>query len=484
MSDTPAARILLLFSSLGPMVAKSPPPIVYIALGLLLLWGGHRAWRAGYLRWPPGISLPGLGSRAQDLLLTSGERTLFADSSPAAVAAAELIRQGNFRAAIPLLEMGLQNNRNDPEARIFLNNARAQQQGNPLSLAVVVPISSNPNRAKETLRGVAQAQEELFQQGGLGGRLLRVVIADDGDNPERAAAVAKALVGQPEILGVIGHNASDATLAAAEIYQSAGLAMISSTSTSTRISLLGNAIFRTVPSDQIAGTQLARYVLNKLRLQRVAIFYNPNSAYSTSLRDAFASTLTSEGGIVLATFDLTAADFNPQASLQSALEQGSQAAFLAPTASVAEQALAVARQNALLGQPLALVGGDVLFSLTTLKEGGAAVEGMVVAVPWHPDLLRSRGFAQKAAQMWGGQVSWRTALAYDATRVLLQAIRQGSPSRSGILTALGDSNFRLPDGASGEVRFLPSGDRDAPNVLVRIERGNRSGTGYDFVPLP
>ncbi len=466
------------------MVAKSPPPIVYIALGLLLLWGGHRAWQAGYIRWPEGIPLPGLGGRAQDLLLTGGERTLFADSSPAVIAAAELLRQGNFGAAIPVLEMGLQNNRNDPEARIFLNNARAQQQGNPLSLAVVVPISSNPNRAKETLRGVAQAQEELFQQGGLGGRLLRVVIADDGDSPERAAAVAKALVGQPEILGVIGHNASDATLAAAEIYQPAGLAMISSTSTSTRISLLGNAIFRTVPSDQIAGTQLARYVLNQLRRQRVAIFYNPNSAYSTSLRDAFASTLTSEGGVVLTTFDLSAADFNPQASLQTALEQGSQAAFLAPTASVAEKALAVARENAILGQPLALVGGDVLFSLTTLKEGGIAVEGMVVAVPWHPDLPRNRGFAQKAAQMWGGQVSWRTALAYDATRVFLQAIRQGSPSRSGILTALGDSNFRLPDGASGEVRFLPSGDRDAPNVLVRIERGNRSGTGYDFVPLP
>jgi branched-chain amino acid transport system substrate-binding protein len=88
------------------------------------------------------------------------------------------------------------------------------------------------------------------------------------------------------------------------------------------------------------------------------------------------------------------------------------------------------------------------------------------------------------AVVGGGQVSWRTALAYDATRVFLQAIRQGSPSRSGILTALGDPNFRLPDGASGEVRFLPSGDRDAPHVLVRIERGNRSGTGYDFVPLP
>ncbi|MGY2976698.1 ABC transporter substrate-binding protein [Thermostichus sp. MS-CIW-37] len=475
------------------MVVKSPPPIVYIVLGLLLLWGGHRAWRAGYVRWPQGIPLPqvslprlggGVGVGSQDLLLTSGERTLFADSSPTATAAAELLRQGNLSAAISVLEMGLQSNRNDPEARIFLNNARAQQQGSPLSLAVVVPISSNPNRAKETLRGVAQAQEELFQQGGIGGRLLRVVIADDGDNPERAAAVAKALVAQPEILGVIGHNTSDATLAAAEVYQPAGLAMISSTSTSTRISMLGDAIFRTVPSDQVAGTQLARYALNTLRLQRVAIFYNPNSAYSSSLRDAFASTLTSEGGIVLAEFDLSASDFNPQASLQRAVGQGSQVAFLAPTASVAEKALAVARENAATGRPLALLGGDVLFSLATLQDGGAAVEGLVVAVPWHPQVPRNRGFAQAAAQLWGGQVNWRTALAYDATRVFLQAFSQGATSRNAVLARLQDPNFLLQDGASGEVRFLPSGDRNAPNVLVRVEPGNRSGTGYDFVPLP
>jgi branched-chain amino acid transport system substrate-binding protein len=216
----------------------------------------------------------------------------------------------------------------------------------------------------------------------------------------------------------------------------------------------------------------------------VAIFYNPNSAYSSSLRDAFASTLTSEGGIVLAEFDLSASDFNPQASLQRAVSQGAQVAFLAPTASVAEKALAVARENAVAGKPLALLGGDVLFSLTTLQEGGAAVEGLVVAVPWHPQVPRNREFAQKAAQLWGGQVSWRTALAYDATRVFLQAFSQGATSRSAVLARLQDPNFLLQDGASGEVRFLPSGDRNAPHVLVRVEPGNRSGTGYDFVPLP
>ncbi|MGQ9836496.1 MAG: hypothetical protein ACUVRV_00660 [Cyanobacteriota bacterium] len=112
----------------------------------------------------PQVRLPDLGEgsssgiRAGSLTLSSAEHSLFADGSPTTTAAAELLRQGNLSAAILVLETALQSNRNDPEARIFLDNARAQQQGDPLSLAVVVPISSNPKRAKE---GVAQAQEDF-----------------------------------------------------------------------------------------------------------------------------------------------------------------------------------------------------------------------------------------------------------------------------------------------------------------------------------
>ncbi|MEY2913175.1 MAG: hypothetical protein RLZZ184_2484, partial [Cyanobacteriota bacterium] len=38
-------------------------------------------------------------------------------------------------------------------------------------------------------------------------------------------------------------------------------------------------------------------------------------------------------------------------------------------------------------------------------------------------------------------------------------------------------------GAAGSIRFLPSGDRNTPVQLVKIVRGNRSRTGYDFEPV-
>ncbi|MGF1574622.1 MAG: ABC transporter substrate-binding protein [Cyanophyceae cyanobacterium] len=461
-------------------MAKSPPPIVYIFLAIGLGFGGWYLYQSGQLPGIPTISLPFGGGGSSALLLSSGETLLFATpSNPNKTAAVELIQLERIDTAIPLLEVAVQSDRNDPETLIYLNNARAIQQGDPLVLAVVVPVSSNPDRAKETLRGVAYAQAQFRQQGGLAGRLLQILIVDDGDDPELAKTVAEGLVRRSNVLGVIGHNSSGATIAAAEVYQAAGLPMISSTSTSSAISSLGDAIFRVVPSDQIAGTQLARYALNTLQTRRAAILYNPNSAYSNSLRTAFSTTINTEGGVIITEVDLSSQGLNPASILQQVVNQQAEVIFMAPDNATAPQARELMRVNRSQPQPLALLGGDVLFSFATLQEGSSA-QGLVVAIPWHPSIPANQGYAQAAERQWGGQVSWRTALGDDATRAFLTALTS-NPSRAGIRAALSDPNFSL-NSASGSLRFLPSGDRDAPNVLVKVEPGSRSGTGFDFVP--
>lgn len=74
-------------------------------------------------------------------------------------------------------------------------------------------------------------------------------------------------------------------------------------------------------------------------------------------------------------------------------------------------------------------------------------------------------------------------LAYDATRAFIAALER-NPTRIGIQQALSSPEFSTT-GASGTIRFLPSGDRNAPVQLVQIASKNpsRSGTGFDFVPV-
>jgi branched-chain amino acid transport system substrate-binding protein len=84
--------------------------------------------------------------------------------------------------------------------------------------------------------------------------------------------------------------------------------------------------------------------------------------------------------------------------------------------------------------------------------------------------------------LWGGDVSWGTPLAYDATRALIAAL-ETDPSCAGVHKALLSPEFS-PTGAAGKIRFLPSGDRNTSVQLVKIVPGNRSRTGYDFEPIP
>lgn len=73
--------------------------------------------------------------------------------------------------------------------------------------------------AKEILRGVAQAQDEVNRSGGINGKLLQVAIANDDNEANQAQQIAKQFVQDTSILAVVGHNSSNASIAAAPIYQ-------------------------------------------------------------------------------------------------------------------------------------------------------------------------------------------------------------------------------------------------------------------------
>jgi branched-chain amino acid transport system substrate-binding protein len=152
--------------------------------------------------------------------------------------------------------------------------------------------------------------------------------------------------------------------------------------------------------------------------------------------------------------------------------------MLAVDTSTLDKALQVVQLNR---KRLTMLAGDDVYTLKTLEVGADSAEGMVLAVPWHIQGNLQSSFPQQARQWWGGDVNWRTALAYDATQALIAALKQ-NPSRTGVQQSLANSGFTAT-GASGTVRFLPSGDRSAPAQLVKVVEGPRSGTGYDFVPL-
>ena len=410
--------------------------------------------------------------------VSTGNRILISQNiTPEKQLATKAIAQGNFPEAVLQLEKSLNKQRNDPEALIYLNNARIGN-AKAYSIAVPVPIGTEMTTAQEILRGIAQAQNEINQQGGINGVSLKITLANDNNNPETAKQIAQNLVANRDILGVVGHFSSGVTLATAPIYQENGLVAISATSTSISLSGAGDYIFRTVPSDRFTSSVLAKYFLEKLNQRKAAVIYNSQSDYSNSLRNTFTTDILSNGGVITTEVDLSQSNFNPANILQKARSQGAEALVFLNDSTTANKAYLLMQVN---NRQLPMLGGDSMYKPQTLQVVGQNAVDLVLSVPWHILGNTSSNFPTAARRLWGGDVNWRTAMAYDATKSLSAGIAS-DPSRQGIQQTLSDSNFTL-EGASGTVKFLASGDRSQSVQLVKVQPGNRSPFGYDFVPV-
>ena len=411
--------------------------------------------------------------------ISAGEKNLIpSDEAPDKQAGINAIAAKNYTEAVSKLETARKRTPNDPEILIYLNNARIGNQKSS-SIGVSVPITSDVNGAKEILRGVAQAQNEINLAGGIKGIPLKVLIANDDNVPDVAKQVAESFVKNSEILGVVGHYSSDVTLATVNSYQSGQLVAISPISTSVKLSGASSYVFRTVPSDYVAARALADYMLQKLKQKNVAVFFNSQSGYSQSLKSEFVTAVALGGGQVISEFDLSSTNFDPAQNLNQAIKGGAQVIMLASNTDTLDKALQVVQVN---DKKLSLLGGDDVYSPKTLQIGREAAINMVVAIPWHILANPKAEFPKAASQLWGAEVNWRTAMAYDAAKALIAGIER-NPTRKGVQQALSASDFSA-EGAAGGIRFLPSGDRNQTVQLVKIVKGSRTSFGYDFVPVP
>jgi branched-chain amino acid transport system substrate-binding protein len=454
---------------------KSLPPIAYLG-AILILYTGYSFTSRFFSTSPLETSI---NITHTDDRISDGTKSFFPDDGTIekqqAIAA---FAKNDYLTAQQLFDRTLQQRPNDPESLIYRNNAIAMLNSR-IKIAVSIPNNADANGSREILRGVAQAQAEINASGGMNGKLLSVVIADDDNDVKTAKQLASYFVDRSDILGVVGHYASTVTLATSDIYNKGQLAAISPISSAVQLSNKSAYVFRTVPSDAISARALSDYMIQTLKRKKAVVYFNPQSDYSKSLKGELSTSIALQGGQIVAEYDISNSSFSPNRSLEEAKQRGAEVILLASNTSTLDRALQVVQANR---DRLPILGGDDAYTPKTLDVTREKGRDMVVAVPWHILGIGSESFAQRSRKLWGGDVNWRTATAYDATQALAAALQQ-NPTRQGVQQALLSPSFTA-SGASRPISFLPSGDRNVPVQLVKIVEGGRSTYGYDFAPIP
>ncbi len=124
---------------------------------------------------------------------------------------------------------------------------------------------------------------------------LALVTADSGCNPTQAAVAANTLLGAGAV-AVVGHTCSGASLSAQPIYDAAGVAMVSPSSSSVALTERAYATtFRVYPRDDAQSALMATHFRQSLRMGAVALVEVDGFEFST---DAFSDTFTGLGGTI------------------------------------------------------------------------------------------------------------------------------------------------------------------------------------------
>jgi branched-chain amino acid transport system substrate-binding protein len=444
--------------------------------------------------------------------ISTGEEILGSRPVPK-VDAASSIAKLDYDSGIQSFLETWQTDGTDPETLIYLNNAVIDaNQIKHHTIAVAVPFSKGKNElAYRLLQGVAQAQTEAnLKIGKLSDRLgisfltpnqigpnigLKVIIANDKYIPEdkdiadnenvaqQAIAIAEKLSQDPEIMGVVGHYASDMSKPTIPKYKEYGLPMISPGSTATNLTQDGEGyFFRTVPTTTVEAQSVANYLIENNK-RKVMICFNPASPFTYSFRTDFKAIYAKNGRIVEECSEFANSEFDPEraiAALKALGNSSETVLLLVPDGEVSkaqENAFKLIEANA--GQ-YPIVGAWGMDHPKTLEIFKKHPSSLVVSVPWHHATSPKQDFPIQAQQLWKQTVRGQTALAYDATRAFIEALRrQKTPSRQGTRAALADPSFKI-QGATGPVAFDQKGDRKSPPQ--RLIKAPQCGSMLEFVP--
>ena len=343
---------------------------------------------------------------------------------------ADYFDRKQYPEAIALFKNAIDGDRTDPIAQIYFNNSKARLQSKETSkpsykIAVVVAYSGNEfhvDASKHVLRGIADAQTQFNENNGKDGRWLEIVVVNDKNQSGIAKEVAEYLAQNSDILAVIGHHSSEGTQAALGVYEENLIAIVSPTSTSSK--LCSKNFFRTIGSTKAIASKYVSYIkdyLNKdyLNLDRVAIFYHKDNEYSQILKDDFTEAFQGQGGKITELLDMT----DPLLDLDEAIKNCKvEIALVLPSIETNCVAIAIANKNAKQPQPpkLQLLFATSLPENSTLEKGGAAVEGVVLV---SPSLVKESKYMQYAKDRWQQpDLNWRVVTAYNATQAIIEAI--------------------------------------------------------------
>jgi len=359
-----------------------------------------------------------------------------------------------------------------PPASGLPGQAPAAAEAAPVTVLIghAGPLTGSiAHQGKDDENGVALAIDQAnAKQLAIGGRrvVFRMLSEDDQGDPKIGTTVAQKLV-DARVAAVIGHLNSGVTIPASEIYNKAGIPVISGSATNPALTERGlKGVFRTIGRDDQQGPAIAAYIAGELKARSVAIV-DDKTAYGEGLAQEVEKALRARGVAIVARERTTDKETDFKAILTRIKAKRPDAVFHGGMDATGGLMLKQARE---LGVPAQFAFGDGACTDEMAQLAGAAGEGLACSQAGLPAASATRAFRDAFIPRYG-ETKLYAPFFYDAANVVIDAMRRADSTDPAKFTP--QIYATSLDGATGHIEFDAKGDRKNAQITIFRMRGGK-----------
>ena len=176
-----------------------------------------------------------------------------------------------------------------------------------IKIGVVYELTGNTaSFGTAAANGAKLAFKEINANGGVLGKQIQLVVADNKGEPSESSNAMTKVISQDKVVAVTGFTTSSNGIAASSVAEANKIPFVAAATTNPKVTIneaSGKAkdyTFRVCFIDPFQGTVGANFVLNTLKAKKAAIMVDNSSDYSKGLVAVFKPAYTAGGGTVVA----------------------------------------------------------------------------------------------------------------------------------------------------------------------------------------
>jgi branched-chain amino acid transport system substrate-binding protein len=187
-------------------------------------------------------------------------------------------------------------------AMMTISSAVYAVEKEPIKIGALYNLTGSMSAIdKPAFKGAKLAEKLINNKGGiLNGRKIEIIGIDTKTDLKVTVQAAKKLVSEPVLTG-IGYGDTDFVLAAAPLFQKAGIPFITSGATDPSLPTeVGLELFMVPYGDNEQAAAMAHYSFKKLKARNVAVLTNRSAHFTRILSKFFKQSFLALGGKIVA----------------------------------------------------------------------------------------------------------------------------------------------------------------------------------------